>query len=440
MTHSYIIRKTLGIKDLNINLEDKISEKKIKGRINLIYYGKLTYTPSACENCGVIHRSSADIIKNGTKESTIKLTHINFKPVLLKLKKQRFYCKHCHSTFMGKTSLVNQHCYISNIIKAAISLELVETQSIKLIAKHFNISSHTVLRQLNTVGMDYKLNYHYLPEHLSIDEFKSVKDVSGAMSLLVIDARTHEPIDIVENRQQNYLVDYFTRYSLQARLKVKTVTMDMYSPYIQVIKDCFPNAEMIIDRFHIVQLLNRALNQVRIQEMKKIRYLRPRDYRKLKKQWRLLLKNEWSLNYQDYYTNRLYQGYVTEKIMVEYLLSLSPALAKSYRIVNRLRWSLENRRFKLFKQTLMNSKLDSYPRKIRTALTSLEKYLDSIENAFIYTLSNGPIEGINNKIKNIKRSGYGYRNFENLRNRVLISFTLIQDQRKPKALYYEKNQ
>ena len=439
MTHSYIIQKTLGIKDPNIYLDKKIGEKKIKGTKHLIYYGKLTYTPSACENCGVIHQTSADVVKNGTKESTIKLAQINFQPILLKLKKQRFYCKNCQSTFTAKSSLVNKNCYISNSIKRAISLELAETQSMSLIAKHFNVSSHTVLKQLDTVGMNYSFNYNYLPEHLSIDEFKSVKDVSGAMSLLIIDARTHEPLDIVENRQQRYLSNYFTRYSLQARLKVKTVTIDMYSPYFQVIRDSFPNAEIIIDRFHIVQLLNRALNQVRIKEMKKIRYLRPRDYRKLKKQWRLLLKNDWDLNYEDYYTNRLYEGYISEKIMVEYLLSLSHPLAKSYRIANELRYSLKNREFERFKQVLIDSRLESYPQKMRTALTSLQKYLDSIENAFTYTLSNGPIEGINNKIKLIKRSGYGYRNFGNLRNRVLISFNLIQKSKKPKALYYENH-
>ena len=437
MTHSYIIRKTLEIKDKNVHLDKRIDEEKINGSKHLIYYGKLTYTPSACENCGVIHESSADIVKNGTKESTIKLTQVNFKPVLLKLKKQRFYCKHCQSTFTAKSSLVNKNCYISNSIKHAISLELAETQSMRLIAKHFNVSSHTVLKQLDTVGMNYQFNYHYLPEHLSIDEFKSVKNVSGAMSLLVIDAQSHEPIDIVENRQQHYLLNYFTRYSLESRRKVKTVTIDMYSPYFQVIKDSFPNAEIIIDRFHIVQLLNRALNQVRIQEMKKIRYLQPRDYGKLKKQWRLLLKNDWELNYRDYYTHRLYQGLISEQIMVDYLLNLSKPLRKAYRIANELRYSLKNRQFKRFKELLLHSKLETYPRKMRTALNSLTKYLDYIENSFTYTLSNGPIEGMNNKIKLIKRSGYGYRNFKNLRNRVLISFTLIKKSKKPKALYFK---
>ena len=84
----------------------------------------------------VVHQSSADIVKNGTKESVIKLTHINFKPILLKLKKQRFHCEYWHTTFMAKTSLVNQHCHNSNIIKASISLELTEIQSMKLIAQY----------------------------------------------------------------------------------------------------------------------------------------------------------------------------------------------------------------------------------------------------------------------------------------------------------------
>src|SRR5699024_12332434 len=46
---------------------------------------------------------------------------------------------------------------------------------------------------------------------------------------------------IVENRQRHYLFDYFMRYSLKARRQVKTVTMDMYSPYISLVEACFPN-------------------------------------------------------------------------------------------------------------------------------------------------------------------------------------------------------
>ena len=440
MTHSYFIRKTLGIKDKNITFTKNLTEKKIKGQKHLIYYGKLTYTPKGCINCGVVNRSHADIVKNGSKLSTIKLTNINFKPVLLKLKKQRFLCKHCDSTFSAETKLVDRNCYISNIIKSTISMELAETQAMSLIGKHLNVSSHTVLRQLKEASVSMKPSYRYLPEHISIDEFKSVKNVSGSMSLMFIDARNHEVMDIVENRQQSYLSDYFMRYSLKARLQVKTVTMDMYSPYIQVVKDCFPNAEMIIDRFHIVQLLNRSLNQVRIIEMNKIRYTRPRDYRKLKKQWKLILKNESDINYTKYFTHRLYTGHVSEFTMLEYLLNISPVLSKAYTVINRLKWAIRNHRFKQFTNVLEEVKKYTYPQKVRTALNTLEKYIKPIENSFVYTLSNGPIEGINNKVKNIKRSGYGYRNFWNLRSRILISCTLKRNSIKNKPLYFEEKE
>jgi len=438
MTHSYFIRKTLGIKDTNISFEKRLTEEKIKEQNHLVYYGKLTYKPKGCVKCGIVNQSTDDIVKNGTKTSTIKLTNINFKPVLLKLKKQRFLCRHCRSTFIAETKLVNRNCYISNIIKSTISMELVETQAMSLIGKHLNISSHTVLRQLKGTEENLNPDYSNLPEHLSLDEFKSVKNVSGAMSLLFIDARTHKPIDVVENRQQTYLSDYFMRYFLEARLQVKTVTMDMYSPYIQVIKNCFPRAEIIIDRFHIVQLLNRALNQIRVEEMNKIRYTRPRDYRKLKQQWKLILKNESDLNYEDFFTHRLYEGMVSEYVMVEYLLSISPRLRKSYDLVNRLKWALKNRRFDRFEEVLNKAKEETYPQKIRTALNTLEKYIEAIERAFIYNLSNGPIEGINNKIKNIKRLGYGYRNFKNLKQRILISFNLLNPLKPVKPLYYEE--
>ena len=86
-------------------------------------------------------------------------------------------------------------------------------------------------------------------------------------------------MDIVENRQQQYLMNYFMTYSLKARRAVKTVTTDMYSPYIGLIEGCFPNAKIIIDRFHIAQHLNRVLNQIRIQTMNDLRYKSHTDYK-----------------------------------------------------------------------------------------------------------------------------------------------------------------
>src|SRR5699024_2321781 len=148
MTHTYSIGKMLEIKDKNIKLDDKITEEETdKGRCT-DFYGTLTYTPKGCMKCGVVNHSHADIVKNGTKTSTIKLDQYNFKLVVLKLKKQRFLCKHCGKTFSAETSLVDRHCFISNPLKYLISLVLCEVQSMLLFTKLFNISSITVLRYL----------------------------------------------------------------------------------------------------------------------------------------------------------------------------------------------------------------------------------------------------------------------------------------------------
>src|SRR5699024_6535231 len=101
---------------------------------------------------------------------------------------------------------------------------------------HLKVSTSTVLRQLLKAGESLRPKYNELPKHIGIDEYKSVKRVSGTMSFIFIDNVTHHVIDYVANRQQHYLMNYFMMYSLKARRAVKTVTMDMYSPYIGVIK------------------------------------------------------------------------------------------------------------------------------------------------------------------------------------------------------------
>lgn len=428
MTHSHIIRNSLNIKDENIIFDVNnyvCPEETHKGIRYLVYQGTLTYRPKACQQCGAVNKDHS-VTKHGTKTSTIKLGNILFKPALLRLRKQRYICHECKRTFIAATTLVNKYCFISNPIKSAIAYELAETQSMTAIAKRVSVSPTTVIRHLVKAGETLEPSRFELPEHLSFDEFKSVKEAAGSMSFIFTNAETHDIIDIVENRQQGELIAYFQRYPIELRRNVKTVTLDMYSPYLKVIHDCFPNAKLIIDRFHIVQHINTALNRLRIEIMKTVRYTRPRDYSKLKKQWKIILKNVWSVDFERYFTHRLYDGLVTEKMMVNYLLSIDHQFQWVYDLINDLKWALSNGDYEEFVTQLERSKERPVKRYIRTTFQTLNKYLDSIENSCKYTLSNGHLEGINNKIKTMKRSGYGYRNFSHLRARILISFKLTE--------------
>ncbi|MDY5795632.1 MAG: transposase, partial [Fusobacterium gastrosuis] len=77
------------------------------------------------------------------------------------------------------------------------------------------------------------------------------------------DAQTSKIIDIVEDRKLNNLIKYFSRFPKDVRSKVKHIVIDMYPPYISLVKTMFPNAKISIDRFHLIQLINRAFNKLR---------------------------------------------------------------------------------------------------------------------------------------------------------------------------------
>lgn len=80
----------------------------------------------------------------------------------------------------------------------------------------------------------------------------SEKDMDGAMSFIYCDSITHDIIDILPDRRQFKLNEYFLRCSRKQRKNVESISIDMYVPYISLIESLFPEAEIIIDRFHIV--------------------------------------------------------------------------------------------------------------------------------------------------------------------------------------------
>ena len=84
------------------------------------------------------------------------------------------------------------------------------------------------------------------------------------MSFVFADYQAKNIIDIVEDRRLNSLIGYFSRFLLEARNNVKYICMDMYSPYINLVKSIFPESEIVLDKFHIANLVSRAFNLTRI--------------------------------------------------------------------------------------------------------------------------------------------------------------------------------
>lgn len=418
----------LDIYDKNIIFdENPLKLEKMNNIQTKVFYAKLTYTPKACPVCGCIN-AGGKIIKYGAKSSDIQLIPYQNYATILRLSKQRFECKECCTTFSAETDLVDANCYISKKLKLAIACDLTLKISMKDIAYRYFVSTKTVERVLIMLAKRERFNPDYLPKQLMIDEFKGTKDCTSHMCFIASDAATGGIFTILRSRQNHAIKEFFGRYSLKARRKVKLVIMDMNSSYDIVVNEVFPNAKIVTDRFHVIQQINRAFNQQRVQVMNSLRKgdnLDKQNYRKLKKYWRTLLKKESKINYSSLKQFPLFRRkYVTESEVLDYLLQVNEGLRTSYEIYQSLLSAFERKDCVEFFEIIDNTPhdLNAYFKK---AITTISKHKKTIRNALKSPYSNGKLEGKNNLIKCIQRIAFGFRTFKNMKARILIQQGLI---------------
>lgn len=159
-----------------------------------------------------------------------------------------------------------------------------QSLTLKAIAKIVGVSASTVARKIygNTA---IPLRPRIFPKNICMDEFRSAHSI---FSFIACDAETHEIFTLLPERLSKKLIDHFVReYFLEERQQVESVSIDLNANYQAVIRRVFSNARIIVDRFHIVQLVGRALDKARLSTLNGINDKRSREYKVLKTQWRL---------------------------------------------------------------------------------------------------------------------------------------------------------
>ena len=277
----------------------------------------------------------------------------------------------------------------------------------------------TVERQLEGLEDTFKTNPHWLPATIAFDDFKSGKFAQSRMSMILMNPQNHRTIDIIQSRNSRFMRNYFlSHYSKKARWSVKIVVVDLFEPYRNLIHDLFPQAMIVADHFHVVVQAYRALQSARLKVMKEYG-ANTHEYRALKHYWKLLMTKEGQLDYLHYYSRRnFYHACLSNQDVVERLLNFSPELRAAYEYYQDLIAAISHRSQTLLDQLIKRNNL---PNVIRRVKRTLAKHRQEIIASFYTRLTNGPIEGTNNKIKIIKRTAYGYRNFFHFRIRILIS-------------------
>lgn len=417
MSQDQSTRVLLQIKDENIKNLSVIATSDGVIRVT----GDLTYGPILCPRCGQTNMSH-----NGHKTTAVRLPQVSERTTLLILRKQRFLCKNCGKTLLAQTSLVKKQHQISENTLHAIDLALTEDRTMSSIAAQYNVSTNTVCRRITLLGKEIQPAYNGLPRQLCIDEFRSV---GKQMSFIAIDAKTHDIITILPGRKNPDIKHFFkNRYSAKNRKRVKKVVMDFNSQYQPAVEELFPQAEIVADNFHLVQMTLRSLNQTRIQLMKQFKP-DTREYRILKFYWRLYLKRYENLEIKDVWWFSHLKDRLTQEQLVLEGIGLDEQFTQTYFSVQRLIWAFHNRDYTAFLDAL--ACVENVSPQLETTVKTFIHRKRLIKNMTHGKLSNGPIEGINRKIKQIKRTAYGYKNWKHFIFRIRIEFLIKVEKKNP---------
>ena len=403
------ITNILGIKDKNIIILDYLDAGTHKEVI-----AKLDYPAPKCHNC------QGQMAKyDFQKESKIPYLECAGYKTLIRLRKRRFRCKGCGKMAVSETSLVKKNHQIATIVKQKITQKLIEKLPMTAISESLSVSTSTVIRQLHK--FKFKTDLNYLPEHMSWDEYSFKK---GKMSFIAQDYDTRKIVAILDGRTQATIRNHFLRYSRQVRNCVKVITMDMFNPYYDIARKLFPNAKIVLDRFHIVQHLSRAMNRVRIQIMNQFDR-KSHEYKALKRYWKLIQQDSYTLSRKRFY-RPTFRAHLTNKEILEKLLSYSQDLRDHYELYQLLLFHFQEKHADYFFELITES-ISAVNPIFQTIFRTFLRDQDKIINALELPYSNAKLEATNNLIKVIKRNAFGFRNFENFKTRIFIALNIKKE-------------
>lgn len=222
---------------------------------------------------------------------------------------------------------------------------------------------------------------------------------------LVIDWESGRVLHVAKGRGENALVPFFRKLR-RAKARIKAVATDLSAAYAAAVIKNLPKALLVADRFHVIKLMNERIDQLRRALQREADIM---GRRVIKGTRYLLLRGRENLD-----PARLPE--------LQEALRLNEPLSIAYYLKEELRqlWNLRSieKMAALFDDWCRRAAEAGIPLLASLART-LQSFRSAILNGWVYPISNGKIEGINNKIGTMQRLHYGLRDFHFLSLRIL---------------------
>ena len=229
---------------------------------------------------------------------------------------------------------------------------------------------------------------------MSLDEFARRKG-QGKFATILTDLDKSSLLEVIDSHKSDDIITVLKQQSLAMREGVEEVCVDMWGGFPKVIREVFPNAKIVIDRFHVQKLVNKALNKIRV--LLKLKGLKNRC---------LLMNNNKNLVSE-------------EKEGLELILKSYPSLRIAHELKEELITIYNSDITPLGGIRKMNKWLISARIMFGSAADTIKSHLQEICNYFNNRTTSGVTEGINTRIKLIIRQSYGFKNFNLMKEKLL---------------------
>jgi len=355
---------------------------------------------AVCPRCG-----RASTVYHDGYERTVRDFPILGRPVYLRVWQRRFTCDACGKPFNESLPAIDWEQRQTRRYQHFL-VEQCRTSAFQEVSRKHQIGYRIVER------LYYRQAHHQfdagprrLPTRMGIDEFAKCKGHNYAT--VMVNLCTHQVFEVLDQRTKATVGDFLANRTDRRRLKV--VTIDMRREFRDAVQEQCPWVVIVVDRFHVMQQATKALHAVRT---RLTRQAPAADQERLKGIRKLL-------------------GHAAERLLPaqrQHLYTVLvdfPALRCAHTLVHWLR-----RWYDLTDVHVARARLWAWLYRIKHAnlpelndlAATIRRWRTWILHFFCDRVTNGVTEGINTKIKLLKRIAYGLPNFAHIRARILMEF------------------
>ena len=329
--------------------------------------------------------------------------------VWIRLKYRKIICMHCKKIPIEELGLFDPYMRVTKRLARYI-FELCKIMTVREVARHLRLDWKTVKAvDQKFLEKEYGQTDYQGLRILAIDEISIRK--GHRYLTVVLDYETGRVVWVGKDRKARTLRRFFSGMTSKQRKQLEAVVMDMWDPYILVVQSKVPHVKIVFDLFHVVAQFNRIIDKVRNSEYRKASKANKEIFKGTKY---LLLKNRGNIRKPK------------DRQHLEELLQLNKVINTVLILKDKLKhiWTYRSRTWaeKAIEEWCALAQTVDHP-SVKKFVKTLSRCRYGILNHCDYPIHTGRLEGVNNKIKVIKRKAYGFHDLRYFSLKIIQAFT-----------------